>query len=400
MKKKILIVSHCMRLGGVERSLLGLLDNFNFDEYEIDLFLFLHDGELLSQIPTQVNLLPEKKRYTSLMLPLKKILFYGYFDILFLKLSAYIKAHFFLKRNKINSENLVYPVYLQKYISKVLPKINDVQYDLAISFLTPHYIVSQKTNSKKNIAWIHTDYSYFKLDRSAELKMWNEFNYIASISEDCSKVFEEVFPELKSKIILIENVLTKELILKQSISNDIDPRFVKDKNTFILCTVGRFSAQKNFDNIPMICKKIIDSGCNIKWYLIGYGGYEEEIKKNIIETKMEHNVIILGKQTNPYPYIKGCDIYVQPSRYEGKAVTVREAQILAKPVVITDFTTSATQLHNGFDGVIVPLDNVACALGIKSLIENAELQSKLIQNCLANDFTNSDEIMKIYALTD
>lgn len=400
MKKKILVVSPCMRLGGVERSLLGLLDNFNYEEYDVDLFLFLHDGELLSQVPAQVNLLPENKRYTSLLLPLKKILLNGYLDILFFKLWAYFYSKYFLNKNKVNSENLVYPIYLQKFVSMVLPKINNKQYDLGISFLTPHYIVPKKANSKTSIAWIHTDYSYFKLDRKEELKMWNKFNYIASISEDCSKVFVEVFPELKDKIILIENILTKELILKQSESKDIDARFVKEENTFILCTVGRFSSQKNFDNIPAICKKLIDLGCKVKWYLIGYGGQDEEIKWNIKETNMEHNVIILGKKENPYPYIKGCDIYVQPSRYEGKAVTVREAQILAKPVIITNFATSSTQLTNGFDGIIVPLDNENCALGIKALMDNPDLQKKIIKNCLVNDFTNSNEIQKIYELTN
>ncbi len=47
-----------------------------------------------------------------------------------------------------------------------------------------------------------------------------------------------------------------------------------------------------------------------------------------------------------------------------KLVTVREAQILCKPVVITDFPTSKSQLIDGYDGVIVPMDNTGCAKGI------------------------------------
>ena len=68
---------------------------------------------------------------------------------------------------------------------------------------------------------------------------------------------------------------------------------------------------------------------------------------------MEKHFVLAGKQMNPYPYIKACDIYVQPSRYEGKAVTVREAQILGKPVVITRFPTSSSQLEEGVDGIII-----------------------------------------------
>ena len=78
---------------------------------------------------------------------------------------------------------------------------------------------------------------------------------------------------------------------------------------------------------------------------------------------MQERVIILGKKNNPYPYMRACDLYVQPSRYEGKAVTVREAQLLGKPVVITNYATSASQLEDGADGVIVPMDNAGCAEG-------------------------------------
>ena len=76
--------------------------------------------------------------------------------------------------------------------------------------------------------------------------------------------------------------------------------------------------------------------------------YENLLQKN----KLEDSFILLGKQLNPYPYIKACDLYVQPSRYEGKAVTVTEAQALHKPVLITNYETAHSQLTNGFDGYI------------------------------------------------
>ena len=51
------------------------------------------------------------------------------------------------------------------------------------------------------------------------------------------------------------------------------------------------------------------------------------IQKRIKEANMEQNVILLGKKSNPYPYIKGCDLYIQPSRYEGKAVILLENEV-------------------------------------------------------------------------
>ena len=113
---------------------------------------------------------------------------------------------------------------------------------------------------------------------------------------------------------------------------------------------------------------------------------------------MEKNVIILGKKTNPYPYIKECDIYVQPSRYEGKCVTVREAQMLKKPVVITRYATSNSQLEDGVDGIIVPMDNEGCAKGILEVIRNYKLQKSLVENCSKRDYSNSKEVNKLSLL--
>jgi glycosyltransferase involved in cell wall biosynthesis len=97
--------------------------------------------------------------------------------------------------------------------------------------------------------------------------------------------------------------------------------------------------------------------------------------------------------------MKACDIYIQPSRYEGKAVTVREAQILAKPVVITDFPTSQSQLTHDFDGYIIPLENQVCAEALNQFISNKILQQKLIENCKQSDFSNRSEIGKIVEST-
>ena len=44
MKKKLLIVSHALELGGAERSLIGLLDALDPQIWDIDLFLLRHEG--------------------------------------------------------------------------------------------------------------------------------------------------------------------------------------------------------------------------------------------------------------------------------------------------------------------------------------------------------------------
>ena len=110
---------------------------------------------------------------------------------------------------------------------------------------------------------------------------------------------------------------------------------------------------------------------------------------------MEEVCILLGKQSNPYPFMKACDIYIQPSRFEGKAVTVREAQILGKPVVITRFATSSAQLTENVDGIIVPMDNEGAAEGIYAFAQNRALQQQLISYLKSHDYGNESEIKKL-----
>ena len=113
---------------------------------------------------------------------------------------------------------------------------------------------------------------------------------------------------------------------------------------------------------------------------------------------MQGKVILLGKKTNPYPYFKACDFYIQPSRYEGNAVTVNEALILGKLVAITEYATARSQINNGIDGVIVPLENEKCAEGLMRFINEKVLQKKILDNINSTDFSRSGEIEKFYNL--
>ena len=134
------------------------------------------------------------------------------------------------------------------------------------------------------------------------------------------------------------------------------------------------------------------------WYIVGYGSDESLIREKIQNAGMEDYVILLGKKSNPYPYIKNCDVYVQPSRYEGKAVTVREAQALHKPVVITRFATSSSQLVDGYDGVIVPMDNEGCARGITQLLDDKKQMNRLSDNTYHVDYSNKSQLDKLYQI--
>ena len=396
--KKILIVSHNMEIGGVERSLLDLLNCVDYKQVEIDLFLYRHFGEWMSAIPKQVHLLPEISQYACLSIPMIRLIRNGHFGVLLGRLIGKSRASLYDFGHK-NKESTVAFEYSHRFTRRFMPSISpNIKYDLAISFLAPHYFALEKVKAKKKIAWIHTDYSAIDINPKSELPMWNGYDAIASVSDSCTKGFITKFPNLKGKIILIENVLSEHMIWDQS-QQDVSSEMPNNDGFFKLLSIGRFSYSKNLDQVPDICRRVREIGCNVKWYIIGYGD-DSKINKAIHDNNMEEYVIILGKKINPYPYIRACDLFVQPSRYEGKAVTVREAQILHKPVVITNYATSQSQLNNGFDGLIVPTDNEGCAAGIATVINNPYLREMLIKNTERTDYSNRSELEKIYRLVE
>ena len=398
MKKNILILMPSMFIGGAERSLIGLLDSIDYTKYNIDLFLNRHEGEFLNLITEKVNFLPQIDAYTNFDRPIKDVLFSKNFKYGI----ARLKAKSDMRKNvKLGNKHNVWSSlqFISNRLTPLLPNI-DKEYDLAINFLGIADVLGQKVKAKKKLAWIHTDYTKLVPNKELDMDTYSKVDYVVTVSNDCENQFLSVYPMLKDKSLVVENILSEKFIKEQANEKITDDKFDINNDQIKLVSIGRFTDAKNFDNVPQICKHILEKGIDVKWYIIGFGGDETLIKQKIKEFDMEQYVIMLGKKENPYPYIKACDIYAQPSRYEGKAVAVREAQVLNKPVVITNFTTSKSQLTDGFDGVIVPMDNEGCADGICNLIKDKELQQRLIENTKITDYTNKQELEKIYALLE
>lgn len=397
MKKKILISSHTLRLGGVERSFLGILQCIDYSKFEVDVFLHKHDGELMKYLPKEVNLLPENLECKLLLEPIQNALKERNLSVVLTKLIAKLYSFFFIFSHKkdINKLDSFAHFYLHKmanfFFSNILPN----QYDVVIAFLHPNLLEKNKIIAKKYIAFIHTDYSAINFEKKGEKKMWQQYDLIAGVSEEVSAHFKQIFPELEEKVTVIENIITEDFIKSQANEEIVDSRFLVGENEYCFLSIGRFSYPKNFDNIPFIANKMKGIGVKFKWFIIGFGGDEDLIKENIKIAKVENEVIILGKKENPYPYIKACDYYIQPSRFEGKAVTVREAQILKKPVFITDYSTANSQVKNNIDGFILPLENNSFAEKFVEIIQSQEKILNVVNNLEELDFTNTTEIKKI-----
>lgn len=282
--------------------------------------------------------------------------------------------------------------YISAFLQPFLPNIPG-EYDLAAQYLGVADTLVYKVNAKYKAAWNHTDYATQHPNPKLDRRVYTNVDYVVSVSESCTEAFRRMYPAFSQKAVTVENCLARELIERKSLLPAAG--MYREAGETVLLSVGRFCEAKNFEAIPKICTVLLKRGLSVKWYILGYGDRETQIREAIQAVHMEDFVVLLGKKENPYPYIRMCDIYVQPSVYEGKCVAVREAQLLGKPVIITDFSTAHSQLRDGTDGMIAPLDFDGFTDALAALIQDNEKQEALKAACRSTDFTQYKEAEKI-----
>ena len=390
--KKLLISSFDMEVGGVERSLLSMLNNFDYNQFDVELFLFSQTGDFLELLPPKATLLDEVVEYKTVRQSIKEVFKANQW---FIGISR-VLAKFGMLFSKVKEKDYLQTQLIWKFCLPFFPQVPK-EYDVAISYLWPHDYVATKVKAKLKIAWIHTDYSTISTDIKSDLIMWDKFDHIISISDDCSRAFVNKYPSLQKKLTVVENITSPDFIKTMSLEKL--PSYLFDKECFTLLSVGRLCHPKAFDKAVKALDLVHQKGYTyIKWFVIGYGPDEEKLKKLITKYKLEKSFILLGKINNPYPYMKGCDLYVQPSRYEGKAVTVSEAKILAKPILVTNYPTAASQITDGVDGIICESSIEKIAQNIIGLYENKEQRQDLSYFCHKQDYNNTNELKKLYTL--
>ena len=298
--RKVLISSFDMEVGGVERSLISMLNNFDYNNNEVDLMLYSHTGDFMPLLTDKVNLLNEDKKYATFRKSIGQTIKEGNVSLGITRVLSKGIAKINGKRNNL-SEYGVYQMQLMwKYSLPFLPKL-DKEYDMAISYLWPHYFIAEKVKAKKKIAWIHTDYSTIETDILMDLRMWDKFDFIMAVSEECKNAFLKKYPSLRNKVKVMENITSPEFIKKMA-DEDIEES-IKNDNSFKVCSVARLSHAKGIDNAVKALRILHDRGLtDIKWYVVGYGGDEDMIKNLIKDNNLEDSFILLGKKINPYPY--------------------------------------------------------------------------------------------------
>ncbi|MBN9647089.1 glycosyltransferase [Terrisporobacter glycolicus] len=395
MKKRILFVIPSLNIGGGEKSLVNLLNQFDYEKYDVDLFLFSYGGIFEQFLPKEVNIIPLPEKYIDFNL------YFGQSLLNMIKkrnLSQIYNKSMFTLINNVTKDKFNADQYNWKYLRSSFEKL-DKKYDVAIGYLEKSsiYFCIDKVNANKRIGFIHTHYEKSGMNENIDKKYFKKLDNIVTITEECLDVLKRRFPECKDKMSVIYNIVSPSTINNMILNSDENIIKKKDKQITIV-SVGRLDKAKGYELAIDTCKELVNKNFNIKWYVIGEGEERESLTKLINENSLQKNFILLGLKSNPYPYMQDADIFVQTSRYEGKSIALDEAKILKKPIVVTNYETAREQIDNEINGLIVDMNSNDICNGIERIIKDSKLRDRLCNNLSKIDFGTEKEIEKLYRM--
>ena len=382
-KPKIAIVLDEMSVGGIPVSCISFLKELCLHS-KVTMFLCNTQGEFTDQIPTSAKI--EAHPFSSLSSVVKELLRE---KRLFSALSLAFNVGLCGKIGK-------HWVKSTTRLCKAMGKISDEEFDCVIAYHGMNIRQLTRTlyqfNAKKKIAWIHGDHPFLGKHRKDAERVYQEFDHIFCVSEETKKRFVKDFPSVKEKTRVYYNHLpVSEIVEKANIP--IGEVFAKDKTC--LLTVGRISPEKGQDMIPRVMKILLNKNLNVHWYIVGDGADRERIEKLVEQENLREYITLLGNKTNPYPYMKSCDVYVQPSYTEGYALTIFETALFEKPIIATDVGGARELLKDGEDILFVQPTADSIANGIERMLLEEGLKEKILNNLRGRDFSNAQEIEKI-----
>ena len=170
------------------------------------------------------------------------------------------------------------------------------------------------------------------------------FDRVFIVSDKAKEVFDRRFPEFADKNEVLLNIIDRDENLRLAEEPSV---FQPQAGALNIVTVGRICNQKAQDKAIAAAAILKEKGIRFKWYFIGGGPEMDEFVKLAAQNGIAEDIVFAGALSNPYPYMKGCDVYVQPSRYEGFCIAIGEAKLFGVPIVATDFVGA----HEQLDGV-------------------------------------------------
>lgn len=400
---RILFVINTLGQAGAETALLSLLQTLAREKgearYEISLYVLTGQGEMASRLPADVRLLNKKYREESVLTAkgrkyLKKTVLKAMFTR-----ATVVKLFPYLVKNTcamLGKKRLLPDKLLWRVLSDggmVLPE----EYDLAVSYLEggAAYFVADHVKAAKKAAFIHVDYEKAGYTRALDKDCYLAFDKIFTVSDEVREAFLKAYPELPDKTEVFHNILNKEEIVRRAEEGE---GFTDGFTGMRLLSVGRLTAQKAFEVSVDAMKRLKDAGKNVRWYVLGEGDQRKKLQEQIDALGLTEDFILYGAVNNPYPFMKQADIYVHASRFEGKSIAIQEAQILGKPMVVSDCSGNREQVCHGKDGLMCGLTPDSLAENIMLLLEDEALRGKLGAAAAKKNADAAEEIQKLLSM--
>lgn len=400
--KKILFVINTMSRAGAETALTELLRRVTLaGEYQIDLLVMLPQGELFRVLPDGVRVLNRSYSSESVLSARGRrktacLLFKKFFyHLTGFRLLPYFAANLAaqLKAKRLQPDKLLW-----RMVSEGTPPPEDT-YELAVAYLegASAYYVADRVKAKKKVCFLHIDYQMAGYTRKLDRGCYDAMDKIFVVSNEVGRQFLKTYPEQEEKICLFHNFLDVEGIRKKAESGE---GFHDGYTGVRLVTVGRLHYQKAYDIAIQALKLLIDSGRDVRWYVLGEGTERAALEGQIKSAGLQDRFLLLGAKENPYPYIKQADIYVHATRFEGKSIAIEEAQILGKVIVASDCTGNTEQILPEYDGVLLPLSAERLAAELARVMDDGALRKRLAENVRKKNLCHDGDLQKLFSLLE
>lgn len=326
-KIKVLFRHRSMEMGGVEKVILGFLNNLDKNKFDITLLVSLYQGELRDKVPSHIHYIKVNKGRED---------FYKNNFLYHIQLS--------LRGVKIK---------LLEFFPSLLEKIylnNHFDVEIASSYTDFEAVLSSSDKNSKKIGWFHSDITFPKLQPAVPkiLKQIPQFDYFIFGSQQTKDILVKTYPNLnlpENKVIL--NAIPIDEIKEKA--NEMKPDFKTENPIFV--SVGRLHSRKGYHTLIDVHARLLKDGFAHKIIIIGDGEEKENLETRTKQLGVQDSFVLLGSLLNPYPYVKNADFFVMPSESEGWPLIIADTLILKKPIIATavgGIPEMITHLENGY----------------------------------------------------
>ena len=283
------------------------------------------------------------------------------------------------------------------HFMKKMPEIKE-EYDVAVAYWGDRtmFYMCDKVKAKKKIAWLHFDYANPPRDDDIYRAYFEKCDKVVTVSKPIDESLKAHLPDIAPRCVMMENITNPKQIWDLALRGDTfpDTHFTGKR----ILTIGRIGEQKGLDLVVPVLKRLREENYDVRWYVLGDGDaeYKTKLSEMLLDAGVADMMLFLGTTTNPYSYLRDCDIYAQPSRHEGKPISVEEAKIMYKPILATKYLSAPEQLEGGDLGVLCDISSDGIYNGIKQLLDSPKLCDRLTENLAKKKSGNSGEIEKFY----